>query len=102
MDGVDLADVVAEPVEKLVSRKSAKAALRAHLGKPLVEFTRDIGQGCEARPALADVYGPFLPRPIIEVLKQMLVKRAIDVGRRRKSPAHGLCSARLRDRQITR
>src|SRR3546814_9674213 len=38
MDGVDLVDVVAEPVEKLVSRKSAKAALRAHVGKPLVEF----------------------------------------------------------------
>src|SRR3546814_6063869 len=68
------------PVEKLVSRKSAKAALRAHVGKPLVEFTRDIGHGCEARAALGDVDGPVLPRPIIEVLKQMLVKRAIAVG----------------------
>src|SRR3546814_2000107 len=83
MDGVDLVDVVAEPVEKLVSRKSAKAALRAHVGKPLVEFTRDIGHGCEARAALGDVDGPVLPRPILEVLKQMLVKRAIavEVGR---------------------
>src|SRR3546814_11733757 len=60
MDGVDLVDVVAEPVEKLVSRKSAKAALRAHVGKPLVEFTRDIGHGCEARAALGDVDGPVL------------------------------------------
>src|SRR3546814_2067645 len=96
MDGVDLVDVVAEPVEKLVSRKSAKAALRAHVGKPLVEFTRDIGHGCEARAALGDVDGPVLPRPIIEVLKQMLVKRAIAVGRRWKSQARGLCAARLR------
>src|SRR3546814_10000281 len=30
-----------------------------------------------------------LPRPIIEVLKQMLVKRAIAVGRRWKSQARG-------------
>src|SRR3546814_21055634 len=82
--------------EKLVSRKSAKAALRAHVGKPLVEFTRDIGHGCEARAALGDVDGPVLPRPIIEVLKQMLVKRAIAVGRRWKSQARGLCAARLR------
>src|SRR3546814_2897177 len=81
MDGVDLVDVVAEPVEKLVSRKSAKAAFRAHVGKPLVEFTRDIGHGCEARAALGDVTGPVLPPPIIEVLNQMLVKRAIAAGR---------------------
>src|SRR3546814_15524945 len=90
MDGVDLVDVVAEPVEKLVSRKSAKAALRAHVGQPLVEFTRDIGHGCEARAALGDVDGPVLPRPIIAVLKQMLVKRALAVGRRGKSQARGL------------
>jgi hypothetical protein len=70
--------------------------LRAHVGKPLVEFTRDIGHGCEARAALGDVDGPVLPRPIIEVLKQMLVKRAIAVGRRWKSQARGLCAARLR------
>src|SRR3546814_18774934 len=78
----------AEPVEKLVARKSAKAALRAHVGKPLVEFTRDIGHGCEARAALGDVDGPVLPRSIIEVLKQMLVKRAIDRKSTRLNSSH--------------
>src|SRR3546814_14365893 len=103
MDGVDLVDVVAEPVEKLVSRKYAKAALRAHVGKPLVEFTRDIGHGCEARAALGDVDGPVLPPPNLDVLKPMLVKSDIALGRRGQSqgrdprpPAPDSAPARLR------
>ena len=84
VNGVDLVDVVAEPIEKLVSRKPPEAALRFYLGEPLVELAREVGDGRKARSPLGDVDGAVLARPIIEVLEQVPVKRPIAVGRRRK------------------
>ena len=95
MNGVDLVDVVAEPIEKLVARKPPQAALRSYLGEPLVEFARDVGDGGEARSALGDVNGAILARPIVEVLEQVPMEGPIAIGRRWKGQARGLRAARL-------
>ena len=74
MDGVDLVDVVAEPVEELVSGKAAKAFLRPRIGEQLVQFAREVGNGSEARSTLGDVHGAILARPIVEVLEKVPVE----------------------------
>jgi len=76
-------------------RKPPEAALRFYLGEPLVELAREVGDGRKARSPLGDVDGAVLARPIIEVLEQVLVKRPIAVGRRRKGQARSLRAARL-------
>ena len=96
MNGVDLVDVVAEPIEKLVARKHPQAALRSYLGEPLVEFARDVGDGGEARSALGDVDGAVLACPIVEVLEQVFVKGTVAVGGGWKGQARSLRAARLR------
>ena len=95
MNGVDLVDVIAEPIEKLVSRKPAKAVLRGDVGEQFVELARDIRDMREARAALGGIDGAVFARPIVEFLKQVLMKRAVALGSRWKVQARGFCAARL-------
>src|SRR3546814_14778611 len=73
MDGVDLVGRRIIKNKKLVSRKAAEAALRAHVGKPLVALHTDIAHGCKARAALGDFGGPVIARKSVVEGKRVLV-----------------------------
>ena len=94
VDGIDLVDVVAEPVEKLVAGEALQRIARPRIGKPLIELARDVRHVRETGAALGDVDGAVLTRPVVEVLEEVPMQGAIAVGRRWKGQARGFCAAR--------
>ena len=94
VDGIDLVDVVAEPVEKLVPGEALQGVPRARVGKPLVELMRDVGHVRETRAALGDVDRAVLTRPVVKVLEEVPMQGAIAIRRRWKGEARGFRAAR--------
>jgi len=85
---------VAQAVEKLFSVQPAKVVLFAEFLEHGVEPIGDIGGVREEATLFADVDGPVLARPLVQVLKQMLVKGAVAVGGKREIHARGFIAAR--------
>ena len=69
MNGIQLVDVIAEPIEKGVSRKSAEPVLCSDVGEQLIQLARDVGDMREACAAFANIDGAVFPRPMIDVMK---------------------------------
>ena len=72
-DGVDLVDVIAQPVEKRIAGQSAKVGLGCNVAKDGVEAARDIRGVREACATLCGVDAAILTRPLIDILEKMLV-----------------------------
>lgn len=71
VDGIDLVDVVAEPVEKLVAGEALQRIARPRIGKPLIELARDVRHVRETGAALGDIDGAILTRPVVKVLEEV-------------------------------
>lgn len=96
MYGIQLVDVIAELGEKHVLRKAAEAVLLPDVGEPLVEFACDVECSRKIRCARTDVHGAVLACPVINVLKQVLMQRAISVCVWGEREAQNLSPARER------
>ena len=97
--GIHLIDVVAEPIKERVAGKASQGISGAQVGEAFVEFAGNVRHVREARPALGDVDGAVLARPVVEVLEEMTMEVAIAIGRGREGQAGAVVPRRSGDGQ---
>ena len=76
VDGIQFGVEVGQAVQHSVVTGRPAGALLLQLGQDGLDLRWDVLSSGEARGALADLYRPVLPGPVVELSEQLLVEEA--------------------------